>query len=456
MKRKLKLSRFFFLGTLLLALNACKEEEIVFPKIINTEVEVSEKRPTAKPSNLTFVSAFNQSIEIYWPALSDRVAKALLTYNEGNAVKNIEIQNFNEPLVLLLNEMKPYSFDLKYFTTDGTESKITTVKATPKPFEVDYKLDNILTDMVDGGVEFVFPKTLDRTLEYKIAYQKDGVSKENVLSGAAVDTVIIDKLYDETKVIDFSISIVDAELKKTATKVIQMAPGILPFKTLIPSFLFNTTSATTGAVTWDNTINEKITVKVDYLSNGMAKSAQVSSDAVSGLLSFEIGNNTTDLKVTLTGKEGISTVFVPLSEYTDKASWKITISDEQSGDGGGAAALIDNDINTFWHSDYGTPIPFPHWFIIDFGKERSLSKIGLIKRHNASNGFIAYNIEVSLDGTNFTTVANALAFDPTNGEWQDYLFSKVVEARYVRITMTKPKNDGDNFTHLGEFRAFGY
>jgi hypothetical protein len=456
MKRIMKVNMLILLGGLFLTVQGCKEEELVFPPSVGTDVEVTEKRPTARPNNLTLVSAFNQKIEIHWPMLSDRVNKAVVSYAEGTEKKVLEVTKFDQATIITLNEWKQYPFELQYFTVDGTSSKKTVVNLTPRPFEVIYKLDHIQTDQIDGGVAFIFPKTLERKLDYKITYQKDGVSKEKVVSGAAIDTVIIDKLYDETQVFDFTIAVADAELNKRSSKVVKMSPGILPYKTLVPSFLFNATNATTGSVTWKNTINEKVTVRVDYLSNGMNKSAQITNDLAAGALSFEIGNNTTDLKVTLTGKEGASTTFVPLSEFADKSNWKAKVSDEQPGDGGGPAALIDNNITTFWHSQYSPAILFPHWFIIDFGKQRPLAKIGMIRRSGATNGFTVFNVEVSLDGTNYTAVANGLTFDPTKAEWQDYLFQKVFEARYVRVTITKPKNEGDAFTHLGEFRAFGY
>lgn len=456
MKRMMKINAFILFGGMFLAVQGCKEEELVFPPSVGSDVEITEKRPTARPNNLTLVPAFNQKIEIHWPMLSDRVNKAVVSYTEGTEKKVLEVTKFDQATIITLNESKQYPFELQYFTVDGTSSKKTMVNLTPRPFEVIYKLDNIQTDQVDGGIAFVFPKTLERSLDYKITYQKDGVSQEKVLSGATVDTVIIDKLYDETQVFDFTIAIADAELNKKSTKVIKMSPGILPYKTIVPSFLFNATNSTIGALTWKNNINEKVTVKVDYLSNGIAKSAQIANDLVDGILSFEIGSNTSDIKVTLTGKEGASTVFVPLSEYTDKPNWKATASDTQEGDGGGTAALIDNNIDTYWHSQWDPEEPFPHWFIIDFGKDKMLKKIGMIRRKNAGNGFIEYNLETSLDGVNFMTVAKGLTFDPTSAAWQDFVLPNTVNTRYVRITMTKAKNSNDNFTHLGEFRAFGY
>lgn len=373
MKKRFKvvIGKCLLIGSILLAVQACKEEELIFPPQLEQEAVVSEKRPTARPSSLTYVSAFNQNVEIYFPKLSDRVTKATITYMDGTE-KKLELTKFEEPVIIHLSEYKPYDFAIQYFTKEGTSSKVTTTVLMPLPSEVKYKLDNLQTEPIDGGVKFTFPKTLDRSLKYTITYTVEGEQRTKNVEGPAVESIAIDKLFDETKPISFKLTIVDAELKIEESKVIAQVPG-------------------------------------------------------------------------------------PLPEFTDRSNWIATVSDSQIGDGGGAEALIDNDITSFWHSQYDDPsIPFPHWFKIDFGKERFISKIGMIRRSGANNGFIQYDLETSLDGINFTKVASNLSFDPTNSDWQYYKLPSVTKGRYVRVTMTKPKDAGDDFTHLGEFKAFGY
>ncbi|WP_394676978.1 discoidin domain-containing protein [uncultured Sphingobacterium sp.] len=372
MKKKFKvvIGKCLLVGSVLLAVQACKEEELVFPSQSEQEVVVSEKRPTARPSSLTYIFAFNQNVEIYFPQLSDRVTKATITYTDGTE-KKLELTKFEEPVIIHLSEYKSYDFAIQYFTKDGTSSKVTTTVLKPLPYEVKYKLDNIQSEPIDGGVKFTFPKTLDRSLKYTITYTVEGEQRTKNVEGAAVESITIDKLLDETKPISFKLTIADAELKVEASKVIEQAPGAL-------------------------------------------------------------------------------------AEFTDRSNWIATVSDSQIDDGGGAQALIDNDITSFWHSQYDPSVPFPHWFKIDFGKARFISKIGMIRRSGASNGFIQYDLETSLDGITFTKVASNLSFDPTNSNWQYYILPKITNGRYIRVTMTKPKDAGDDFTHLGEFKAFGY
>lgn len=377
MKRKFKsvIGTGLLLSGLFMALQSCKEEELVFPPQPEQEVVVGEKRPTARPTSLTYVAAFNQNIEIYFPKLSDRVTKAIITYTDGTE-KKLEITKFDDPVIIHLSEYKFYDFAIQYFTSEGTSSKVMETKLKPLPYEVEYKLTGIQAEPVDGGVKFTFPKTLARSLKYTIAYNVDGENRVKTVEGTEVESIVIDKLFDETKTISFKLTIADAELKVEASRVVEQTPGIL-----------------------------------------------------------------------VVGDE---------AEFTDKSKWGVIASDTQLNDGAGVAGLIDNDIKTYWHSQWDPSIPFPHWFTIDFGKGRLLSKIGMIRRFGADNGFVQYDLEISLDGTTFTKVATNLSFDPTNSNWQYYTLPKISRARYVRVTMTKPKDADAEFTHLGEFSAFGY
>ncbi|MGJ1364884.1 histidinol-phosphate aminotransferase, partial [Sphingobacterium spiritivorum] len=66
----------------LLLFTSCKQDELIFPDVVQTEETVTTTRPTARPNNLTLFSNYNQQIEIFWPAVSDRVKKATVTYQE--------------------------------------------------------------------------------------------------------------------------------------------------------------------------------------------------------------------------------------------------------------------------------------------------------------------------------------------------------------------------------------
>jgi hypothetical protein len=66
----------------------------------------------------------------------------------------------------------------------------------------------------------------------------------------------------------------------------------------------------------------------------------------------------------------------------NKAQFKvIQVSAEQANDGGGKDAIIDNNLNTYWHSKYqGGMAQFPHWLIMDLGSPKNICRIEIYRR----------------------------------------------------------------------------
>ncbi|WP_343321026.1 discoidin domain-containing protein [Sphingobacterium multivorum] len=466
MKRNFKMSWAFnaILGAFLLSTGSCKEEELVFPQQGNQETVVTETRPTAKPTNLTYVSAFNQNIEIHWPTLSDRVVKAQIKYKDGAADKILDITKFSDPTIIHLSELKSYSFLLQYFTSDGTGSKVTQTTLSPRAYEADYKVANVSAQAIPGGVTFIFPNTSRREIPGKLSYAVEGKSFEVDLKGNMQDTVTISNLTDETKKIDFSLKFQDDQWKRTATGKSQMAPGLLTYKLIRPTVV-PYIDGNNLVLAWDNETQDPVTVNVQYELNGVKKTATLAeSTDVKGKLSFDVQGKATAIAYTLK-TEGLTSPIQqkqvnPLG-LVNKALWSASASSVETEEGeknGKPESLIDGDITTFWHSTWsdGEP-PYPHWFIIDMAKVEAFGRFGMIRRYNNTNGFKTFNIEVSLDKVNWKMIGKDLNFNSADSPaaWQDYSVAPV-NARYIRITMTASRNGTSLSTHLGEFRAYAY
>jgi len=466
MKRNFKMSWAFnvILGAFLLSMGSCKEEELVFPQQGDQGTIVTETRPTAKPTNLTYVSAFNQNIEIHWPALSDRVVKAQIKYKDGAVDKVLDITKFNDPTVIHLNELKSYDFALQYFTSDGIGSKVTKTILKPRAYEVDYKMENVSVQASPGGVTFIFPNTSQRELPGKLSYAVAGKSFEVDLKGNTKDTVKISNLTDETKKIDFSLKFQDDQWKRTATAQSQMAPGLLTYKLILPTVV-PYMEGNNLVLAWDNETQDPVTVNVQYELNGVKKTAVLEeSTDVKGKLSFDVQGKAITIAYTLE-TEGLASPIRnrqvnPLG-LVNKAVWSAEASSVETEEGaanGKPESLIDGDITTFWHSTWsdGEP-PYPHWFIIDMTKIESFGRFGMIRRYNNKDGFKTFNIEVSLDKVTWKMIGKDLNFnsEDTPAAWQDYSVTPV-NARYIRITMTASRNGTSKSTHLGEFRAYAY
>ncbi|WP_183916214.1 discoidin domain-containing protein [Sphingobacterium sp. JUb56] len=463
MKRKfnLNMSRVLLFGGLLLAISACKEEELIFPPQVGQGTEVTEKRPTARPSNLTYVSAFNKNVEIYWPELSDRVVKAQIKYTDAGTEKVLDVTKFDTPVIIPLSEVKAYEFALQYFTADGTPSKVTKTELSPRPYEADFKMSSLLVNPVAGGVTFIFPKTSERAIPGTISYVLDGKQMKQAFNANIMDTVRIQNLSDETKIIDFTVNLNDEVWNRNLTSQNQTAPGLLVYKAILPTLNYSY-DANNVVLNWVNNTGDPIDVTYTFDIAGDIKTANViGSTAAAGSLKLDVAGRGGVMKATVASEGGISTeqifdIYAPI----DRSAWSAEVSSIETNEGaanGKASSLIDGDINTYWHSTWSSgSFNYPHWFVVNLGKEEMLSKIGMIRRHNnTTGGFKTFNIEVSLNGTSWTMVSQNLTFNSevATATWQDFVITPV-NARYVRITMTAPYRVGATSTHLAEFRAY--
>ncbi|RYE60260.1 MAG: discoidin domain-containing protein, partial [Hyphomicrobiales bacterium] len=141
-----------------------------------------------------------------------------------------------------------------------------------------------------------------------------------------------------------------------------------------------------------------------------------------------------------------------------KSTWTAT-ADSETPDGwedtGKASATIDNDISTYWHTDYGVVVPFPHWLLIDMKEEKNIISIDIFNRQAATPntaGMKKFKLELSKDGTTFTD-AGEHAFAITNAP-QSYPMSSAIGYRYIKITALEPQRPGQAHTFLAEVDVF--
>ena len=135
--------------------------------------------------------------------------------------------------------------------------------------------------------------------------------------------------------------------------------------------------------------------------------------------------------------------------------WSVNASSqEDSGEGpvnGWAAAAIDNDVNSFWHSAWSQSSPdYPHWLSVDMGENVVVSRVELIGRQNKNDSFTDFVIEGSMDQTRWTEYG-AFKMQSQNGP-QNFVLMQTPTMRYIRITM---KKGAANYAHLAEFSVFG-
>lgn len=130
-------------------------------------------------------------------------------------------------------------------------------------------------------------------------------------------------------------------------------------------------------------------------------------------------------------------------------------ADNESAPNGLAAALVDGDPGTYWHSRWSAPAAtYPHWMTFDLAEVHELSTIVIVPRQDNVNGrFKAFDIEISDDGQTWEEQVTGVVI-PTAGT-EKFTVEVDVTTRYVRITATAPHDEAQSFATAGEVEFWG-
>lgn len=139
----------------------------------------------------------------------------------------------------------------------------------------------------------------------------------------------------------------------------------------------------------------------------------------------------------------------------DKSKWEIVdFSTEEPAEGapnGLASAAIDNNLNTFWHTQWNGGSPgYPHHFTVDLKDVVKISKIETFRRQGDSRGQTEFQIHTSLDGVNFSLVGT-FTYDASVNS-MSYNLPSLPMARFVKYVATKGSNF---FAFLAELDLYG-
>ena len=135
-----------------------------------------------------------------------------------------------------------------------------------------------------------------------------------------------------------------------------------------------------------------------------------------------------------------------------------TASSEASNEttpNGRAAAAVDGDPNTFWHSRWEAPAAtYPHTLTVDLGRKYALSAMKWVSRRGNPNGRVkTLVLEFSSDGSQWG------GKQPVTLPYSSYPtiigLPRRADARYVRITMTSPHDASQPFAAVGEVTFAG-
>jgi len=148
----------------------------------------------------------------------------------------------------------------------------------------------------------------------------------------------------------------------------------------------------------------------------------------------------------------------PTSYIYDRSDWKVLqVSDETASDGGGMHMLLDDNLGTYWHSQWdGGNAPLPHWAIIDIASSKRIVKIDTYRRSgNTDTKSLQYFVgdDPDPDATTWVKIAegafttgNLLTVEVPSG-------TDTAKGRYLKLLL--PDTNRDPFTSIAEIYLYG-
>ena len=129
----------------------------------------------------------------------------------------------------------------------------------------------------------------------------------------------------------------------------------------------------------------------------------------------------------------------------------VACSSAEPGEGD-AEHLVDGDLSTIWHSQYGVTLTkYPHSVTVDMGRDLTAKGVSIWQRQNGPNGNVKnFKFEVSEDGKQWREViASQLKQGAAE---QKFAFAKPEKLHYWRFTGLN-EHGGREFASLAEIRV---
>lgn len=155
--------------------------------------------------------------------------------------------------------------------------------------------------------------------------------------------------------------------------------------------------------------------------------------------------------------------------FVDSYDATIGYSSQEAGGEGGypngrVVAMIDGDKNTFWHTAWKQASAYPHFFIIDMGKEVEVTNVVIRRRMGNSGTHIGQtfytcteaNASNPADPTAWTWDEQGwFAFDATTDTPQLFLLNTPKKARYLKVYFASGDKGSGDFVMISEVNVYG-
>ena len=142
--------------------------------------------------------------------------------------------------------------------------------------------------------------------------------------------------------------------------------------------------------------------------------------------------------------------------------WSSQAKGEGDPPNGRITALLNDNVNQFWHSSWGPDRPYPHWFIVDLGEEVEFEAVMLQRRQGNNTGSAkgyavrTSNAEADIPMNYFNWVDRGeYDFDPDKEERQiNFLDDGVIQARYIMLYFDEKYKGSSTFVYIATFGLY--
>lgn len=141
----------------------------------------------------------------------------------------------------------------------------------------------------------------------------------------------------------------------------------------------------------------------------------------------------------------------------DRTGWSVidySTQEDNGGEGntGRAADVLDDDLNTYWHSCWsGCTATPPHHITIDMGQSNTLDGFRFLQRQTLSRAVKDIEIQISSDNTNWVSLGDFIL--QNSSAPQDIGLSSSETFRYFKC-IAKSAHDGTDNAAMAEISAY--
>lgn len=411
------------------------------------------------------------------------VSEIVVTWNKGKNSQTFpyaKSNNSTDKLELIIDNLEEQAYQFEVYSKDANGNKSIKMTIFGTVYGENYRsnlvaraINRFSFSMVDNSatVNFKLSDELARRTEVKYT-NLAGLEVIKTLAPEAVD-IILDQL-DVDKPVMYRTFYVPTAADDNGVETVLDAFGSDWVTYNPPTRLSSVLNSVAfepvlggGKISWTNPDNLQLKFEFKKTVAGSAVINNLTSAANTGaytMVAMEQG--TQNIEITVTDVYGVSwtkayTVTPKPAVKLNRSLWSIVgFSSEEPKEAtwgppiqGRAAAVIDGDVETFWHSAWDCTVcpVYPHYFTIDMGSVKSIASFEMFRREWSTNGATVHEFWVSDDKVTWTKVGTYNGSLITNSG-VSVAASANTKGRYVKYLATAGPV---TYTHLAELNIYG-